>query len=142
MSSVDFIFGYFPWRTFFYTTLLKTIFLVFRHRFAKIKTGHSLNDSMKNLTEIREILTENKAVLEKEFGVKEINIFGSYARNEQRRESDLDVLVDFIEPIGLLKFIELENHLSDLLGLKVELVTRKALKPRIGESIIQELVRV
>mgnify|MGYP001565003381 CR=1 FL=1 len=99
---------------------------------------------MKTLNEIRDILSRNKKELETIFnlGIQELAIFGSYARNEQGQESDIDILIDFKEPIGLLKFIELERHLSDLLGAKVDLVTRKALKPKIGKQILRELVGI
>ncbi len=99
---------------------------------------------MKNLEEIKNILSQNKKEVERRFGVVigELAVFGSYARNKQSRKSDVDILVDFKESIGLLKFIELERYLSDLLGTKVDLVTRRALKPRIGKRILQDLVKV
>ena len=85
---------------------------------------------------------QNKKDLEEKFNVEELSVFGSYARSAQNEESDVDILIDFKEPIGLLKFIELERYLSDLLGVKVELVTRRALKPRIGRQILRELVKI
>lgn len=97
---------------------------------------------MKTFEEIKDILLQNKEELERTFGVREIGIFGSYVRNEQNEKSDADILVSFKEPIGLFKFIALENYLSDLLGIKVDLVTRKALKPFIGKRILQELVNI
>ena len=97
---------------------------------------------MKTLEEIKGILLQNKKDLEEKFNVEELSVFGSYVRNEQGPKSDVDILIDFREPIGLLKFIELERYLSDLLRVKVDLVTRKALKPRIGKQILKELVRV
>ncbi|MBI2591144.1 MAG: nucleotidyltransferase family protein [Candidatus Brennerbacteria bacterium] len=97
---------------------------------------------MKTFEEVKNILLQNKKNIEDGFSVKEIAIFGSYARNEQNEESDLDLLIDFKEPIGLLKFIELERHLSDLLDVKAELVTRRALKKRIGQRILQELIKI
>lgn len=97
---------------------------------------------MKTFEDIKNILSQNKEDIEKKFGAMEIALFGSYVRNEQNKESDVDILVDFKESIGLLKFIELERYLSDLLDIKVELVTRRALKPRIGEHILQELVKI
>ena len=63
-------------------------------------------------------------------------------RREQRPDSDLDLLVAFDEPPGLLKFIELENHLTDLLGVKVDLVMQDALKPAIGKRVLAEVVQV
>lgn len=97
---------------------------------------------MKTFEEVKNILLQNKKNIEDSFNVQEIGIFGSYARNEQDKESDIDLLIDFKEPIGLLKFIELERYLSDLLNVKAELVTRRALKPRIGQRILQELIKI
>ncbi|WP_305046881.1 nucleotidyltransferase family protein [Geoalkalibacter sp.] len=77
--------------------------------------------------------------LRQQFGVGKIGIFGSYARNEQRPESDIDLLVEFVHPVGFVQFMRLEAHLQDLLGKKVDLVTRKALKPRMGKRILAEV---
>src|SRR5436189_4068214 len=76
------------------------------------------------------------------YHVKSLEVFGSYVRQEQRDNSDLDLLVTFEEPPSLLKFIEMENHLSDLLGIKVDLVMKDALKPRIGKQVLEEAVLV
>ena len=69
-------------------------------------------------------------------------MFGSYVRAEQRNDSDLDVLVTFRDAPSLLTFIELENYLSDTLGIKVDLVMKDSLKPKIGEHILREAVPV
>jgi hypothetical protein len=69
-------------------------------------------------------------------------MFGSYLRHEQCAESDLDLLVTFDELPSLLKFIELENHLTDILGIKVDWVMADTLKPHIGERILAEIVAV
>lgn len=74
--------------------------------------------------------------------MRSLEVFGSYVRDEQTPESDLDVLVTFDETPGLLEYISLENHLSDLLGVKVDLVMKSALKPRIGQNILREAVPV
>lgn len=76
------------------------------------------------------------------YHVASLGLFGSYLRGAQRPDSDLDVLVSFSTAPGLLRFIELENYLSDLLGVKVDLVLREALKPRIGERVLREVVPV
>ena len=96
----------------------------------------------RTLEEIRQILKEHKAELAARYGVRRIAVFGSYARGEATPESDLDLLVEFSTPPGLLKFVELERHLSELLGVRVELVTRQALKPHIGQQILKECVEV
>ncbi len=95
---------------------------------------------MKTLEEIKEILKKQKPFLKEEYGVSEIGIFGSYVRGEQRKKSDLDILVEFDKPIGLLKFIGLEIYLSEVLGVKVDLVMEGSLKPRIGKHILKEVV--
>ncbi len=97
---------------------------------------------MKNLSELKEILAESKELLKKKFKVKEIGIFGSYVRGEQKETSDVDILVEFEETPTLLEFVELENHLTELLGVKVDLVMKRALKPTIKESILKEVVYV
>ena len=88
------------------------------------------------------ILSRHRDELEKKFGVRKIGIFGSYANGEPKKSSDLDLLVEFKYPIGLFKFMDLEDYLEKLLGVKVDLVTRKALKPHIGKAILKELVPI
>ncbi|MFO8010277.1 MAG: nucleotidyltransferase family protein [Dehalococcoidia bacterium] len=80
--------------------------------------------------------------LAERYKVESLGIFGSYVRQQQKPGSDLDLLVTFSEPPGLIKFIELENYLSDSLDVKVDLVMKRALKPRIGERILKEVVPV
>ncbi len=88
------------------------------------------------------MLRRQLPLLAERYQVESLGVFGSYVRHDQSPESDLDVLVTFYEPPGLLKFIELENYLSDVLGVKIDLVMKDALKPRIGERILQEVVAV
>lgn len=95
---------------------------------------------MKKVDEIKRKLTQCKPELKNGFQVKEIGIFGSYIRNEQKKNSDLDILVEFEESPGLFKFLELENYLKSILKVKVDLVMRSALKPRIGKHILDEVV--
>ncbi|MCK4532844.1 nucleotidyltransferase family protein [bacterium] len=95
---------------------------------------------MKNLSEIKKILEENKKFLREKYGVKGMGIFGSYLRSEAKESSDLDILVEFEKSIGLLTFVELENYLSNILGIKVDLVMKGVLKPRIGKHILKEVV--
>ncbi len=83
-----------------------------------------------------------KPELKEKFKVKTVGFFGSYVRGEQKKTSDLDILVDFYETISLFKFIELEDFLSQQLGVKVDLVMRDALKPRIKNSILNEAIYV
>jgi uncharacterized protein len=94
---------------------------------------------MKTFEEIKEIIQEHKENLKKEYGVKEIGIFGSYVRGEQKAISDVDILIELERPVGFVKFMKLEKRISDILGVKVDLVTKKALKPYIGQRILQEV---
>ena len=95
-----------------------------------------------NLERVTNILKGRKEELKKKYGIKEIGIFGSYVREECKEKSDLDILVEFKEDvkIGLLKFVNMENYLSELIGVKVDLVEKSALKPRIGKHILKEVV--
>lgn len=96
----------------------------------------------KDITYFREALKLHLSLLAAHYQVQSLGIFGSYVRREQHSDSDLDVLVTFYEPPSLLKFIALENYLSDLLGVKVDLVMQDALKPNIGRHILREVIRV
>ncbi len=96
-------------------------------------------NTMKTLEEIREILKDNKDALKEQFGVSQLGLFGSFARGEQNPESDLDILVDFDEPVDLFEFMDLNDQLEKLTGMKVDLVTRGALKPYIGKRILSEV---
>ncbi|MEK7397923.1 MAG: nucleotidyltransferase family protein [Candidatus Poribacteria bacterium] len=95
---------------------------------------------MKKIEEIKSILEKHKYDIEEKYGVAEIGIFGSYVKGEQKETSDVDILVEFKESIGLIKFIEIENYLTDLLEIKVDLVMKSSLKPRIGKHILEEVV--
>ena len=100
--------------------------------------------NMKTFEEIKNSLSEHKEELRKKYKVREIGIFGSYVRGEQKKKSDVDVLVEFEESanLSLLDFIGLENYLSDILGVKVDLVEKHTLKPRIGKHVLEEVVNV
>jgi predicted nucleotidyltransferase len=94
-----------------------------------------------SIQEIKAILTEQKSYLKRKYGVKEIGIFGSYIRGQNNRASDLDILVELERPpkISLIGIVELENYLSDLLAIKVDLAIKKNLRKRIGKRILSEV---
>jgi len=94
---------------------------------------------MQRLEEIDRILTKEMPELRAQFGVRELGVFGSCVRNEQTAGSDVDLLVSFERPVGFLTFLRLEKYLASLLGAKVDLVSRKALKPAIGRRILSEV---
>ena len=99
---------------------------------------------MKSLKEIKLRLEALKPVLQKNFSVDSIELFGSYVRGEQTEKSDLDVLVTFLEPndVDLFKFIELRLFLKDKLGLTVDLIEKDTLKPRLKGQILEEAIKV
>ena len=99
---------------------------------------------MKYVEKIKKKLEELKPSLEEKFKVKSIGIFGSYVRGGEKKGSDLDILVEFEESadLSLLDFIRLENYLSEELGVKVDLVEKGTLKPRIGKHILEEVVSI
>jgi predicted nucleotidyltransferase len=99
---------------------------------------------MKSLTDIKAQLEELKPILRKRFLVEIIGIFGSYSRKEQKKNSDIDLLVTFVEPndIDLVDFIEIKQFLERKLKMKVDLVTRSALKPMIRDRILEETIYV
>jgi len=94
---------------------------------------------MKTIKELKQILSKHKSEIKNKFKVKSIGIFGSYVRGENKKRSDVDVLVEFAEPVGMFDFLELEEYLQNIFHLKVDLVSKKALKPKIGEFILREV---
>ncbi len=95
------------------------------------------------LEDLRKILREQMPTLRERYGVLSLAVFGSRVREDYRRDSDLDLLVEFDDrSLSLLDFIGVELELSDLLGVKVDLVERRVLKPAIGQRILAEAVPV
>ncbi len=94
---------------------------------------------MRDHNQLQQLLRRQLADLGNKYHVAQIGIFGSYARGEQGPDSDLDLLITFSEPVGLITFLELEQHLEQVLGVKVDLTTKAALKPNIGERILKEV---
>lgn len=92
--------------------------------------------------QIQEKLLKHLPELINEYDVDAIGIFGFFVRGDEKQSSDLDLLVTFKKKPGQFKYLSLENHLSDLLGVKVDLVMESALKERIGDQIRSEVVRV
>ena len=107
--------------------------------------NHPQNTENKLMTEFERIMIEirkNMPYLQEKYNVRSLGIFGSYVGGEQRKRSDVDILVEFEEPVSLLEFMSLERRLSELVGKKVDLVMKTALKPKIGERILEEVVYV
>ncbi len=95
-----------------------------------------------SLREILKILHQQVPILTERYSVEALEVFGSYVRDEQRKDSDLDILITFKEVPSLLTFIAIENYLSDLLEIKVDLVMKASLKPAIGKRILKEAIPV
>ena len=96
----------------------------------------------RSLEKILEVLRQQIPMLAERYNVETLEVFGSYVRSEQKKDSDLDVLVTFKEDPSLLTYIAIENYLSDLLGIKVDLVMKDSLKPKIGQQILREAIPV
>ncbi|MGB9667160.1 MAG: nucleotidyltransferase family protein [Candidatus Cryosericum sp.] len=95
----------------------------------------------KTLVEIKRVLRNSKQILADKYGVSSIAVFGSYARGQQKANSDVDLLVDFDRAIGGFAFIELANDLEELLGMNVDLLTPRMIKhnPYLEKKILEEL---
>ena len=94
------------------------------------------------LEEITTILRQHLPELRELYNLKSLGLFGSYVRVEHRKRSDLDVLVEFEEAPTLLELSALQRQLSDLVGVKVDLVLKRTLKPAIGEVILSEAIYI
>lgn len=99
---------------------------------------------MRTLEEIKEILKEHKEEVSRKYKVSEIGIFGSFVRGEQKKRSDLDILVEFDEENipSLLKLIEMERYLQRLLRKKVDLVMKSGIRPELKDIILKEVIYV
>lgn len=87
-----------------------------------------------------EILKSNQGLIKQKYGVKKIGIFGSFARSEARKGSDIDVLVEFESGCKTFdNFIDLKFYLEDVFSRKVDLVTTDALRPQLKENILREV---
>ena len=100
----------------------------------------SRSSTQRKLQRYMDTLRRQLPILQTRFHVQYLGAFGSYVQGTPRKDSDLDMLVDFAETPSLFEFIELESHLSALLGVKVDLVMKSTLKPLIGRQILSEVV--
>ena len=95
-----------------------------------------------NIDKIKTLINNRFAFIKSTYSVKRIGVFGSVARGDNKNRSDVDIVVEFLQPISMFKFIELEEYLGKLIGRQVDLVTKNALKPAIKEDILREVVYV
>ena len=105
---------------------------------------HPLQPTRSNpeLARVKRVLRRHLPELREQYFVKSLGIFGSYVRGEQKKQSDVDLLVEFEQAPSLMEFVHLRNHLSHLLGIKVDLVLKKTLKPNIGRFILADMVPI
>lgn len=92
--------------------------------------------------QIKKILSGQRDVLKNNYHVKELGLFGSVVRGENTKDSDVDILVEFETPVGFFEFIRLENFLAKVIGNKVDLVSKKALKRAIREEVLKHVMYV
>jgi uncharacterized protein len=95
---------------------------------------------MNKLDKIKKTLVAHKADLREKYGITEIGIFGSYVRGEQKRKSDLDILVEFDKTVGFFEWIDAEDHIAELLKQKVDLVPKENIRRELREIILGEVV--
>lgn len=96
---------------------------------------------MRTLQEVKKILDSHKNKLFKDYPIKSMAIFGSYSRKEQNELSDLDIIVEFSDKIGI-RFIDLADDLESIMGFKVDLVSKKGIKDKYLKSINSDLIYV
>jgi predicted nucleotidyltransferase len=97
---------------------------------------------MKTLSKVKEILKKHKKELKERYKVKSIAIFGSYARGKQTEKSDIDIMIEFYEPIGL-KIVDLKDYLESILNVKVDLITKNSIQnPYIKKSIEENFQKI
>jgi len=97
---------------------------------------------MNKKEEILKILEELKGQLRTKYKVKKIGLFGSFVRGEEKKTSDVDILVEFEEVPDLFKFLELERHLEEILKVKVDLVRKEVVRKELKEKILGEAIEV
>ena len=97
---------------------------------------------MKTLDEIKVILDKYRDEIKREFKAEIIGVFGSYVRGEEKPESDVDILVRFKEGATLFDLVGLAEFLEERIGIKVDVVSERALRPELKEQILKEVVTV
>ena len=97
---------------------------------------------MKDINEIREIIKQHRNIIADKYGVAIVGIFGSYVRGEQEQRSDIDLLADILRPISLLEMVGAEIYLSEVLGIKVDLVPKRSVREELRDNILEEAVSI
>ena len=97
---------------------------------------------MKTLSTIKKIIGDHKVLLHDRYKINKIGVFGSYARGDTHSGSDVDVLVEFSEPISLIQLVSLENYLTGIVGVKVDVVPKEDIRKELKDTILKEAVYV
>lgn len=100
------------------------------------------SDKGRSLVSLENNLKRLKPMLRRKFKVKRLGIFGSYVKGQVRRSSDVDILVEFSKGIDLLDFVAMERYLRDQTGVKIDLVSQKALRPEFRSTILNEVIYI
>ena len=98
------------------------------------------NEKVYTIEEIQTVLQNNHDYFEDRYFVEKFLLFGSYAKNEQTEDSDIDLLVSFKKPIDMFEFIDLEDYISNLFKKKIDLGTLNGLKPYVKDKILKEAI--
>ena len=98
------------------------------------------NNKIYTIEEIKSILREHNDFFEKNYSVKNFLLFGSYAKNQQTSDSDIDLLVNFKQPIDFFEFIDLQDYISGLFNKKIDLGTIGSLKEFVKDKILKEAI--
>ena len=103
-----------------------------------------MKQPVKSVEEVKAILKAHKAEVVQKYRVREIGIFGSFVRGEQKKRSDVDILVEFKERDipGLLKLCEMERYLQRLLRKKVDVVIKSGIRPELKKGILKEVIYI
>ncbi|MBQ8476519.1 nucleotidyltransferase family protein [bacterium] len=101
-----------------------------------------MDDKIYSIEEIKALLNEHKEYLSKKYNVGNFLLFGSYAKNKQTPQSDIDLLVNFIKPIDMFDFIDLQDYLSGIFKKKIDLGTPNSLKSFIKNVILREAIEL
>ena len=94
---------------------------------------------MTTLDRVKKVVSEEKDILTKKYNVTRIGVFGSVVRGEENKKSDIDLLVEFSEPVSLFDLMDVEFYLEDKLGKDVDLVPKDSLRKHIGKYILEEV---
>jgi predicted nucleotidyltransferase len=105
-----------------------------------MKSNVKIEQPPSDLREIQHRLRTSLPELRNQYHISSLGLFGSYVRGEQQRQSDLDILVDFEITPTLLQLAMLQQKLSAITGVKVDLALRRNLKPAIGPYILAEVI--